>query len=368
MDAYIAAMRQAIKPGCVVADIGSGPGVMAMVACQLGAGRVFAIEPDASIHIGAHLATRNGFGDRIEFMPELSTRVTLPQRADVVVSDLRGVLPPWGHHFSSIADARRRILAPDGALIPRADTIWAAVVEAPAVYDAHFGNWSAASESLDLDLNAARHMAANAWTKARIEPHQLLAEPVVWNSIDYATVESSDLAADVCWQVSRPGTAHGLALWFDASLGKDIGFSNAPGEPELVYGHAFFPLLEPVVVQPGDVARVDLRAKLVGDEYVWVWSTQITGGRDSHTTRAAFRQSTFHGRPLSPDQLHKQANSFQPQLSAEGQLIQAVLQMMDGELAISEIAARVLATFPDQFSSIDEAASRVGNLSLRYSR
>ena len=60
------------------------------------------------------IAAANGFADRIDFFQELSTEVELPERADVIVSDLRGVLPAYQHHIGAIADARERLLAPGG--------------------------------------------------------------------------------------------------------------------------------------------------------------------------------------------------------------------------------------------------------------
>ncbi|HEU4769346.1 MAG TPA: 50S ribosomal protein L11 methyltransferase, partial [Pyrinomonadaceae bacterium] len=92
MGAYIRAMRQAIKPGAVVVDLGCGPGVFALLAVEMGARRVFAIEPDSVIQVGRDAAREHGLGNRIEFIQDLSTKVSLPERADVIVSDLRGVL------------------------------------------------------------------------------------------------------------------------------------------------------------------------------------------------------------------------------------------------------------------------------------
>ena len=42
MDAYVAALRQVVTEGCLVLDIGTGAGVAALVACQLGARKVIA--------------------------------------------------------------------------------------------------------------------------------------------------------------------------------------------------------------------------------------------------------------------------------------------------------------------------------------
>ena len=68
LNAYVSAMRQAIKPGSVVVDLGSGPGVFALLAVEMGARRVFAIEPDNIIQVGRDAARERGVSDRIEFI------------------------------------------------------------------------------------------------------------------------------------------------------------------------------------------------------------------------------------------------------------------------------------------------------------
>ena len=138
MNAYAEALRRAVKPGCVVLDIGTGTGVFAFLACQLGARRVFAIEPSDAIQIARAVAKDNGY-HQIEFIQALSQTVTLPEAADVIVSDLRGALPLFHNHISTIVDARKRLLAPTGVFIPAADTLWAAPVEIAEWYDRHIG-------------------------------------------------------------------------------------------------------------------------------------------------------------------------------------------------------------------------------------
>src|SRR5258706_10546934 len=131
MDAYVSALRNAITPDSVVLDIGTGPGVFAVLACKFGAKRVYAIEPADAIQLAREFSAANGCSEKIVFFQDLSTRVSLPERADVIISDLRGVLPFFQQHIGSIVDARRRFLAPRGVLIPQLDSLWAAVVKAP---------------------------------------------------------------------------------------------------------------------------------------------------------------------------------------------------------------------------------------------
>src|SRR5262245_23219624 len=121
VNAYAAALRQAIKPGSVVVDIGTGIGFFAVLACQLGAQRVHAIEPDDAIELARAIAAANGCADRIRFIQDVSTKVDLPEHADVIVSDLRGVLPLFQQHIPLIIDARSRFLSLSGSLISQRD-------------------------------------------------------------------------------------------------------------------------------------------------------------------------------------------------------------------------------------------------------
>ena len=363
MEAYVGALRQAVKPGAVVLDIGTGTGIFAMLACRLGARRVYAVEPSDAIQVARDVAGANGYAGRIEFIQDLSTRITLPERADVIISDLRGVLPLFQQHLPAIIDARKRLLAPGGVLIPRRDTLCVAVVEGPELYRDRIDPWG--ENHYDLNLQAARQIIANTWHKDRVKPEQLLVEPRCWATLDYATLESHDCRAEITWTAERAGTAHGLSVWFDATLADGVSFSNAPGAPELIYGNAFFPWLEPVTIVVGDAVTVGLHADLVGEDYLWRWETRVVGRGQ---VKADFKQSTFFGVPLSPKQLHKRAAGYVPGLNEDGQIDQFILTLIGAEIPLGEIARQVSERFPGYFAKPQDALTRVGDLALRYSR
>ena len=73
MGAFVRALREAVKPGAVVIDIGTGTGIFALLACRFGARRVYAIEPDDAIQVAREIAVANGCADRIEFIQAMST-------------------------------------------------------------------------------------------------------------------------------------------------------------------------------------------------------------------------------------------------------------------------------------------------------
>jgi protein arginine N-methyltransferase 1 len=298
MNAYIAALRKAVRPDSVVLDLGCGPGVFALLACKFGARRVYAIEPDNVISVAREAAVANGCADRIEFFESLSTGITLPEPATVIISDLRGVLPWFEQHIPSIIDARERLLAHGGVVIPRRDVLWAAVVEAPDQYEELVGPW----RRFDLDLSAGERLVTNTWRKSYLKPEELLVEPVGWTTIDYYQVQNADVHAEISWRAARNGTAHGVAVWFDSELADDVSFSNHPAAPKMIYGVGLFPFSRPVSIVEGDRIELRLAADLVQDGYVWRWDTEFFAGAG---VKASFKQSTFYGVPLSQAQLHQ---------------------------------------------------------------
>jgi ribosomal protein L11 methyltransferase len=63
------ALEQVLRPGMVVADVGTGSGILAIAAAKLGAARVYASEIDSLPRkIAAENAARNGVADRITIM------------------------------------------------------------------------------------------------------------------------------------------------------------------------------------------------------------------------------------------------------------------------------------------------------------
>ncbi len=361
IEAYLTALRRAIKPGSVVVDLGSGPGLFALVACRLGARRVFAIEPDNTIQIGRNAAWEYGLTDRIEFIQGLSTKVNLPEPADVIVSDLRGVLPWFQQHLPSIIDARTRLLAPHGCLIPNRDRLWAAIVETPAKYDELVKPWEQAYE--DVVLRSGRNLTVNHWSKFRVQPEDLLTEPVCWHELDYRRVEEINVSEEISFNVARGGTAHGLIAWFDAELIDGVGFSNAPGS-ELIYGNAFYPFQQPIDVAAGDQINVRLQAQLIGDDYTWNWNTTISS---QGKTIDSFKQSTLLGAPLSTAQLRKRADTYVPEPNEKGTLAKFVLSRMDGKNSNEQIAAELMQHFSEQFRNHHEALDLVAEISDEYS-
>src|SRR3954468_18571298 len=79
LEAFATALERTVKKGSVVADIGAGTGIFSVLACKLGARRVFALEPGDVFGILKEVIAENGCADRVECIQALSTEVTLPE-------------------------------------------------------------------------------------------------------------------------------------------------------------------------------------------------------------------------------------------------------------------------------------------------
>jgi protein arginine N-methyltransferase 1 len=341
------------------------------LACKFGARRVYAIEPNEAIHLARDLAEANGYAGRIDFIHDLSTRVTLPERADVIVSDLRGVLPLFGQHIPSIVDARQRHLAPGGQIIPKQDTLWVALVEASGVYNELVKPWDT---PYGLVMEEAKQIALNEWSDddtGEFKPGNLLMEPQIWAVLDYASIENPDVGrANMIHKATRDGTAHGLLIWFDAELAEGIGFSNGPQANKVteVYGRGFFPLLEPVSIAKGDTINLSIQANLVGGEYAWFWSTRIHSQDDAGAVKADFKQSTSFDGALSIKRVMEFVSNDRPALGEEGKIDLFILGKMDGRHTIDQIARQTQTQCPARFEDEQEALIYVYELSRQYRR
>ena len=364
-NAYRRALSTSVRPGDVVLEIGCGPGVFGLLACQAGARKVYAIDSADIVHFARELAVANGFAERMEFIQSDSRKVRLPERANLVVSDLRGSLPFFGHAVATIEDARRRLLAPDGCFIPRRDIIKVALIEAGDFYSRLVSPWLHSVP--DLNLSRSLALLLNGLYSDNFGSEQTLTEPQVFSVLDYAINPPNCAAADLDFRVTRDGTAHGLCLWFDTELVDGVGFSSRPGTQHTVYGQAFLPWLEPVSLHREHRVFLKLQANLVGERYVWRWETKICVA-GSEDVEHSFKQSSFQSPCLSPESLRHRAADFVPALSEEGRADRWLLQAMNGKTSLRQIAQEASRLFPKIFPKWEHALSRAAELAWQFSR
>jgi protein arginine N-methyltransferase 7 len=133
---YQESLRKVITPESVVVEIGTGSGLLAMICARLGAKHVYAIEANSSLAKLARANARaNGLDHRITIVNKMSTEVRardLPHgKADVLVSEILGTLLLSESALEYNEDARKRLLKPGAAVIPRRGTQHVTLVSCP---------------------------------------------------------------------------------------------------------------------------------------------------------------------------------------------------------------------------------------------
>lgn len=260
--------------GAVVCDLGTGFGYFAIVAAKLGARRVYAIEPNDAIGLGPALAADNGVADRIEFIQGLSTAVELPEKVDILVSDLRASMPYHGAHLRAIADARKRFLAPGGRQIPGRDTLRCTVATHPGIHMQSIEPWKGAVP-VEIALGRLSDELAGRSCRGNFRPEHVLPELQTLRLLDYHQIEMEDLKVTHSWQVRQEAKGYGFCLFFDSELAPGVAFSGAPGQSKLPYGHFYLPWRQPLHLRPEQWITLELSAVFRNDDYDWTWSVEV---------------------------------------------------------------------------------------------
>jgi ribosomal protein L11 methyltransferase PrmA/PRMT5 arginine-N-methyltransferase len=360
ISAFRRAIGRVVQPGHVVVDLGAGTGILGLLACQAGAARVYAIDDGGVIELAREICRANGFDDRVVFLKGLSTRLDLPEKADVVLADQIGRFGFDAGLLEYFSDARGRFLKADGVTVPAGLELVVAPVEHGALRE-QVEFWNSAPAG--LDFRPARALAANTGYPVSLGPEHLLGEPAALASLDLAAAGPGPLALDGSIDVTRAGRLDGVGGWFSARLSPGVVMTNSPRAAERIRrANVVFPIDRPVTLEPGDRVRIRMRilpADLVVSWTVEVWADAVRKG--------AFAHSTLRGMLLAREDLDRMRPHFVPRLSPWGEARRSVLGLCDGRRALSEIERELFARHPDLFGSLGEAAGFVAEVVTRYS-
>lgn len=355
LEQYRRAVREVVRAGDRVADLGCGTGILGLLCLQAGAGHVYAIDEDAMIHVARETLARAGFGDRASFLQGRCQQVELPERVDVVLCDHAGY---FGFDYGIIGllrDAKRRFLEPGGALLPSRLHLQVAAVDSEACRKLAAG-WC--GEGVPAEFGWMRAYSLNAKHAVSLERKDLLGAPA-----HLGTVELGDDGPDFfSWtaelRMECDGIMRGLGGWFECDLAEDVRMTNSPlAKAPLRRSQVFLPIGEAAPVRAGEPANVAVMARPADDLLAWSVEFPRTGRR--------FRHSTWHGTPFSPEELHRSHPDRVPRPGREELARQTVLSYCDGKRTAREIELAIAREHPQLFPSAEETARFVARVLAR---
>jgi protein arginine N-methyltransferase 1 len=287
MTAYTEALQRAVKPGCVVVDVGTGLGVFALLAAKLGARKVYAIDTSPCIEVAREVVKQNGFSDRIELIHKSVFDIELPEKADVLIGDCRGAFTLFGRNLEIMTRARR-FLRDGGVMIPLRDELLLSVVQWDSVLEDLERRWRVAG----FDWSAARTEGMSSRflaPDASFDGSKSLVTAAHWATVDYTSLASPNVQGVVRANVEASGHAQFLALSFKCTVMDGIVHGSVPPGPETqVYMPLLLPLDPPVDLVEGEAITIKITALHSKDSYVFAWElrTSTTVRRQMTDARA----------------------------------------------------------------------------------
>jgi len=351
---YARAIEQLVRPDSVVLDAGAGLGVLGIAAAKAGARKVYLIEPSPVAHLAQEIARINGVADRVVVLRGRIEDVSLPEKVDLITSVFTGNSLFSEDLLPSLYRARDKWLQPGGSLIPDHAELKLAPVCAPRFFSESVLPWS--KPSIGIDLSAAQRFALNQvyGERQRDPPMTELAPPAVIVSMDFHTESHANCQTETTFLIADGGECHALCAWINIRLG-DAWLSTGPHDPAVHWTPQLFPLNPPMKLNAGEQLHVTLNRPAYGD---WTWIV-----RSGKTER---RHSTFLARPMSVADMRKRTGSSRPRLNAKGTAALWLLDHMQGETSLSDMAQTLATQHSSVFLSDAEAMAFVQRIAGNY--
>jgi protein arginine N-methyltransferase 1 len=359
LTAFRRAIEAVVRPGDVVVDLGSGTGILGLLACRAGATRVYSLEGTSMIGVGREISRANGFADRMIFLKGFSIHLDIPEPVDVVVADQIGRFGFEAGVFEYFTDARARFLKPGGVTIPSQVALVVAPVETDEMW-AQVDFWDTRPSS--VDVTPGRTIARNTGYPVKYTPENLLGAPAVLASLATDTHDGV-IRGRVAVEIERPGHLHGIGGWFSAELAPGITMTNSPLSDERINRHnVYFPVDRAVEVAPGD--RVELDMHIVTAQVMVRWDVTVLDAAGA--VKASSRHSTFEGMLVCKEDLMRGRPDFRPTLTARGVARRTVLELCDGDRTLDDLERELQRRHPELFPKLKDAALFAAEVVTRY--
>ena len=257
-DAYDQALRRA-APGRRVLDIGSGSGLLAMMAARAGAAIVTTCEAVPAIAAAAReIIHANGFGDTIASKAKRSDELKIGSdmwaRANLLVTETfssglltEKVLPTLEH-------AREHLLTPDAVVIPRRADARGYLVGGEAIEGQAYASHAAGFDISRFNLFASSKVGLH----LDRYPHEVLSDDFEIFSFDLTRSSFPAERRDLKVLASRSGRCVGVAQWLRLELDAETTYENRPQANAGACGwmHVVYRFPEPIELIAGQEVRL----------------------------------------------------------------------------------------------------------------
>lgn len=259
MDSYRRAIRSVVKPGDVVADLGTGLGVLALMAVQAGARKVYAIDTrERSLWIADRVVRANGGENHVSLVLGDARTITIPEQVDVIVNELIGDFGTDEGIFECVSEFARRYLKPGGNIVPNRLKTFLVPVE---YRDEFRGVWREDFHGLDLRTAIALPCRPQpVMYGLREQPKELAVAYPLEDIVFGHEMGKRDLTIPARFEVLEKGNLQGFVGYFDATLVPGLGIRNYPCYAGCHWLNWNWPVSPPIPVHPGQRIEAQIKA------------------------------------------------------------------------------------------------------------
>jgi Tfp pilus assembly protein PilF len=236
--AYYDGLKAVVTPNASVFEIGTGSGLLAMMAAKLGAEEVITCETVTLIaETAKHIIKDNHLDSRIHVLAKKSTEIEIGadmnKQADILVSEIFSSELLGEHVLPSLEDAKHRLLKPQGKVIPATGSIMIGLFTGDDIRRNLI-----VEDSFGLNLQHFNSIVSKKRMIARNDLNiELLSDGVEafdfdFEGDDYFPAQSKSLQI----KVKTSGVCYGIVQWMrlDMNGNKKVMFENHPSQTSKV--------------------------------------------------------------------------------------------------------------------------------------
>lgn len=255
---YAEAIARLVEPGVRVLEIGSGAGLLAMLAARAGAEVVTCDYVPAVAAAAADIVRLNGLSDRVTVVAkrsaDLRVGIDLAEPADLLLSELFDDSLFGDNVIGFVADARARLLKPGAAIVPARAELRCAL----AAFDVPLQRRPLGTVE-GFDLSPFNLLAPDV-LRAGMAGAVLRSDACSALPVDFATASPREGRSATLHVRSHGGRIDGVAQWLRLDFGGGVVYENAPGAGSRSHwGAPLHPFAEPIETAAGEFVEVGVR-------------------------------------------------------------------------------------------------------------
>lgn len=254
--AFQDAITAVVQPGDRVVDVGTGSGILAMMAARQGAAEVYALEVTDMASWAARIAEKNGLS-AMRVLKGNAATFEAPGPVDVIMGEFAGMyfLEEW-RHYAAFVEVRNRALRAGGAVIPRAARLYLSAIDSRKLYrERGYGFWEGPiygldfSDVLEAEIAAPRRYVISADHNATVCTREIAA-------FNFLTGTERDyfFTKDIEFPYPAAGSFHGFLGHFELDMAAGKVLSTGTAGRETCWHHSYFPVPSIQVPAGGRVA------------------------------------------------------------------------------------------------------------------